>query len=134
MRRRGLLRTTEHVIDLIKDKDKDYPLYYSEKFIEYALKHKEFNLAGKLIDAIAEMGKSHPLIDKLKGAQLWGLGRHEEAIALSIKSADRWLAPYIYLQASDFLAMDGQPQKADYYFDIALSLAKKKNELREQTS
>jgi hypothetical protein len=132
VRRHGLRRTTEYVISCIKNND--YPLYYAEKFIAYALKHKEFELAGNVIDAVDEIGKSHPLIDKLKGAHLWGLGRHQEAIALSIKSANRWLAPYIYFQVSEFLAMDGQQQKSDYYFDIANSLAQKEEKLCEPTS
>jgi hypothetical protein len=132
VRHDGLSVAVEHAIKLIKNSDN--PLYYGRRFIELALRLKQFEIAGKVIKAVDDIGIPHPIIDNLKGDHLWGLGKHEEAIAFSIKSANQWLAPYIYYQASKFLAKKGQREKSDYYFEIAVALAKKEEELRENKS
>lgn len=132
LRRDGFKSTTEHVIELIQTAD--YPLAYCTKFIDYALKRKEFESVGKVIQAIDKTGKSHSLIDKSKGTLLWELGKHEDAIAFSIKSADHWLAPFLYYQASTFLKMNGKTHKADQYYRIAAMLATQEVEMLEEKS
>jgi hypothetical protein len=122
VRRRGADAAADYVIELIQSGR--YPLYYSQKFTEYLLKREKYITAGKILKALKEAGVEHSLIDKLRGWQLWSMGKKEAAISYAIKSARRWLAPFLFYQVSEFYSKKGDREKSDYYFNIASSLAK----------
>jgi hypothetical protein len=128
----GFELTAEHIIEQIKTGS--YPLYYSKKFVVLALKCRKFSSAEKILKALDGAGISHALIDELKAALLWDTGKHQEAIICSIESANRWLAPFIYYQASRFLSMKGRQKESDHYFNSAKLLAKEENEIGNQKS
>jgi hypothetical protein len=132
IRRHGVNATSDYVIGLIKTGQ--YPLYYSKRFTEYLLKHDKYIIAGKVLRAIEEAGIEHSLIDELKSSLLWGIGKHNAAISHAVKSANRWLAPFLYYQVSEFYSMKGQNKKSDYYFEIAHSLAKQEEKILKQKS
>lgn len=129
VRLHGLSSAAEHIIERVQKSN--YPLTYPYRFIRLLLRLKEFGVAGRMIKALDDLGKSHPLIDQEKGVYLWGIGKREEAIEFSIKSAHRWAAPYIYYQASKFLATIGNQGESERYFEIARYLAKKDEESRD---
>lgn len=126
----GFSSAAEHIVERIQKGN--YPVHYSYRFIELLLRVREFEIAGKVIKALDDIGTSNPLIDKVKGIQLWGVGKHKEAIEFSIKAALHWSAPFIYYEVSKFLARKGQQDESRYYFGIAVALAKKRDEDREK--
>jgi hypothetical protein len=58
------------------------------------------------------------------------MNKHKTALSYAIKSANRWKALFLYYQVSIFYKIKGQKQKSDDYFEIAVSLAKKEEQLR----
>jgi hypothetical protein len=104
---------------------------YPQKMCRYARpvsSESAVAVHSQFLKALDDTGASHPLIDKVKGAQLWGAGKHAEAIEFSIKSAHRWAAPFIYYQVSKFLTIKGKQDESEYYFGIAAALAKQEEE------
>lgn len=132
VQRNGSEATAKHVKDLIEAGN--YPVYYIERFIKYLLEQDDFAVAGQLLQATEKYGIEHCLIDKLGCSHLWAIGKQEEAISLAIKSADKWLAPFLYLQVSGFYSIKGNREKSDHYFNIAHSLAMQEEFLSKQKS
>src|SRR5437016_14504271 len=82
LRRHGPQRTSEHVVDLIRTRD--YPLAYTTRLVELLLKRREYEAAGRIIEAVDRSGSRHPLMDELLSSWTWCTGTHKDRLYFAI--------------------------------------------------
>jgi hypothetical protein len=96
--------------------DPRYPLYYAVELIEYLMKRKnEFEAAGRIIDAVDQSGRKHPLIDKLHSTWLWCVGQRRKALYFAIASAKFWKISFVVHHAGTLYRCMADSEDSAYY-------------------
>src|SRR5260370_34430735 len=93
LRRKGVQNTCDYVVLLIRSDP--YPLTFGRRLIEYLLKRREHDAAGRIIEALELRGIEHPLLGRLHSIWLWCMGRRSAALRFALKSARRWPKSYV---------------------------------------
>jgi hypothetical protein len=137
LRRHGAMNTCEHVLQLIQNGS--YPLAFSTRLVEYLLKHREHEVAGRIIEAVDRSGAKHALMDKLHSSWLWCIGRHRSALSFAIKSANYWQKSYLahhvgtlYRCMADRKKSAHYRRKSEHYWRLAHALVKQEEQQEAQ--
>jgi hypothetical protein len=139
LRRNGVQKTSEHVIQLIHSDP--YPLTFGHRFIEHLLRRREYLAAGKIIKALDRQGIKHPILDELHSSWLWCIGRRKAALSFALGSARRWRKSYVVHHVGTLYRLmfkrtgsEYYRKKSDHYWQLAHALVKREEqEEAEQT-
>ncbi len=133
LRRSGVQKTCDHVETLVRSDP--YPLTFGLRLIEYLLKRREHNAAGRIIEALERRAVRDPLLDELHSSWLWCMGRRGAALRFALKSARRWPVSYVvHMVGTIYRAMynrtgfEYQRKKAEQYWRQAHVIVKREEE------